>query len=66
MPVSQADYERATAIISHAVITKSVTLTYPDLTMRDRDEMIISIIDRMARMRGWAIKRDLIPVEDVE
>ncbi len=66
MTFSQDDYARATAIITHAVLTKGIEASYPSLSPRDQDEMFIAVIDRLARMRGWVIRRELAMADDGE
>lgn len=60
------DYERATAIITHTTLSVSVSRTYPEYTMRERNALIVGVIDRLARMRGYAIRREYVDVEDGE
>lgn len=60
MPLDPTEYERATAIISHATITRSLQIAFPSMSTEDRDMMFVAIIDRMARMRGWKIQRERI------
>ena len=64
MTFSQDDYARATAIITHAVLTKGIEASYPSLSPCEQDEMFIAIIDRLARMRGWSVKREHVMAED--
>ena len=66
MTFSQDDYARATAIITHAVLTKGIEASYPGLPPREQDEMFIAVLDRLARMRGWAIKRENAMADDDE
>lgn len=58
------EYERATAIVTHTTITRSLEISFPAMSDEDRDAMIIAIIDRLARMRGWAIRREYVDAED--
>lgn len=58
------EYERATAIVTHATISRSLEVSFPTMSDEDRDAMIIAIIDRLARMRGWAIRREYVDAED--
>jgi hypothetical protein len=53
-------YERISAIISHATLTKSVEMAYPDMPPSEQDALIVGVIDRMARMRGWAVRREFV------
>ena len=66
MTFSQDDYARATAIITHAVLTKGIEASYPSLSPREQDEMFITVIDRLARMRGWAIRRESVLIDEGE
>lgn len=66
MPVDPNEYERLSAIITHATLTRSVANAYPGMTMEEFDAMIVGILDRIARMRGWAIRRERVMAEDDE
>ena len=50
------NYARVSSIITHSTIKATVDFTFPDLTKRERDEVIIDIIARMARMRGYELR----------
>jgi hypothetical protein len=50
------EYEKLTAIVTHATITKSVASSFPHLTLEEIDAMFIGVVDRLARMRGWSIR----------
>lgn len=58
------EYERVTAIVTHATLMISIQRAYPKLTIEDRDAMVIGIIDRLARMRGWAVRREFFETEN--
>lgn len=58
------EYERATAIVTHATLTRSVANAYPSMTMEEFDAMIVGILDRIARMRGWAIRREHVMADE--
>jgi hypothetical protein len=64
MPITPTEYERATAIVTHATLKVSIDRSYPELSPEDRDALIVGVIDRMARMRGWAIRREFVLSED--
>jgi hypothetical protein len=64
MPISPTEYERATAIVTHATLKVSIDRAYPELDSSDRDAMFISIIDRLARMRGFTIRREFMLVDE--
>jgi hypothetical protein len=66
MPVTQDEYERITAIVSHATLTKSVEYAYPDMPPSEQDALIVGVIDRMARMRGWSVRREFVLEEEGE
>jgi hypothetical protein len=59
-PISHDEYERISAIVSHAALTKSVEQAYPDMPPSEQDALIVGVIDRMARMRGWAVRREFV------
>lgn len=56
MPASKDEYERVTAIVTHATISRSLETAWPDLSNEDRDAMFVAIIERLARMRGFSIR----------
>jgi hypothetical protein len=58
--ISQDQYERISAIISHATLTKSVEMAYPNMPPSEQDALIVGVIDRMARMRGWSVRREFV------
>lgn len=66
MPLDPTEYERATAIVTHATIARSLAISFPKMSDEDRDMMFVAIIDRMAQMRGWRIKREFADVEEGE
>lgn len=64
MPIDQNEYERISAIITNATLTKSVEYAYPKMPPSEQDALIVGVIDRVARMRGWAVRREHILSED--
>ena len=64
MPISQDEYEKISAIVTHATLTKSVEFAYPDMPPSEQDALIVGVIDRVARMRGWSVRREFIKNED--
>jgi hypothetical protein len=62
--VQPIDYVKATAIITSASLKLSIEHSWPYLQERDREVMIIDILDRMARLRGWSLRREPTLVED--
>jgi hypothetical protein len=66
MPISQDEYERISAIVTHATLTKSVEMAWPNMPPSEQDALIVGVIDRLARMRGWAVRREFVLNEDEE
>lgn len=66
MPIDPNEYERATAIVTHATMQLSIERAYPNLSQEDHDAMFIAVLDRMARMRGWVIRREFAEAEEGE
>jgi hypothetical protein len=64
--ISQNEYEIASAILSHATLTKSVEMAYPNMPPSEQDALIVGIIDRMARMRGWMVRREFVLEDESE
>jgi hypothetical protein len=60
MPISQDEYERISAIVTHATLTKSVEMAWPNMPPSEQDALIVGVIDRLARMRGWAVRREFL------
>jgi hypothetical protein len=60
------DYIRATAIITQATIQRSLKASWPELSQEERDQLLIEVLDRIARMRGWSIKREFVNSEEGE
>jgi hypothetical protein len=50
------DYTRASALVLHATLIKSIEASYPELTIEAQNAMVIDILDRAARMRGWSLR----------
>jgi hypothetical protein len=65
-PIDHNDYERISAIVSHAALTKSVEQAYPDMPPSEQDALIVGIIDRMARLRGWSVRREFVLEDESE
>jgi hypothetical protein len=61
-----SDYAKATAIIMSATLKKSIEHSWRWLQEEDREAMFIDILDRIARMRGWSIRREPALTEDDE
>jgi hypothetical protein len=66
MPVTQDQYEQITAIVTNVTLIKSVEYAWPDMPPGERDALVIGVIDRMARMRGWAVRREFVLSEEEE
>ena len=64
--LSPENYARVTAIVTHTTLKTTIERAFPDLSQLHLDEMIADIIDRMARMRGFAIQRNRIVATDEE
>jgi hypothetical protein len=54
------------AVIVHGCITLLIKEMYPEATQIERDRMFIEILERLARMRGWAIRPDFFAETDGE
>jgi hypothetical protein len=52
------------AVITHGALTLLIRELYPELDQAGRDQMFIAVLERLARMRGWAIKMDYFETED--
>ena len=50
------NYARVSSIITHSTLKATVDFTFPDLSDGERGEVIIDIIARMARMRGYEVR----------
>jgi hypothetical protein len=60
----QDEYARATAIVAHTTISMSITHRFPELTPEERAQMFVDIIDRLARLRGWSVRREVCARDD--
>lgn len=59
MPVTPEKYAHATAAISYATIQLSLEIAFPELSPTHQRELVIDIIDRMARLaKPWSIMAD--------
>jgi hypothetical protein len=63
-PIDPTEYERMTAEVTRTIISRSIEIAYPMFSSQDREAMFVGVIDRLARMRGWSIRRDFIRGED--
>jgi hypothetical protein len=50
------DYARLTAITTHTTLVKGIEEIYPDLSMEIQNAIVVDILDRVARMRGWELR----------
>ena len=58
------DYARASALITHATLIRSIETSYPALSMPEQHQILIDIIDRVARMRGWSLRLEPSVIEE--
>jgi hypothetical protein len=56
--LSPDNYERVAAIVSYGTIKLSIERAFPELSAQQHAEMIVAVIDRMARMQGWSVRRE--------
>lgn len=54
--LSPDDYVRTTAIVTHATIKRTLEGAFPELSITQHDELFISVIEEIARLRGIARK----------
>ena len=50
------DYARLAAITTHTTLVKGIEEIYPDLSMEIQNAIVVDILDRVARMRGWELR----------
>lgn len=62
--LDSGDYARASALIVHATLIKSIEASFPALSMVDQNVILIDILDRAARRCGWELKRAYVEAED--
>jgi hypothetical protein len=65
-PIEPSEYEKETAAVTSTIIRRSIEIAYPKFSSKRREDMIVGVIDRLARMHGWTIRRDYIHTEDGE
>lgn len=51
------DYARLSALVTHAVLIKGIEHSYPALSLDEQNAIIVDILDRVARMQGWELRR---------
>jgi hypothetical protein len=56
--MNPGDYARASALVLHAMLIRSIESSFPTLTIEEQNDIVIDILDRTARMRGWGLKRE--------
>ena len=64
--MTRDNYTRITAIVNHAAIKMAIEKTFPEASNEEQDNMILLVIERMARMRGYAIRREFSCAEEDE
>jgi hypothetical protein len=57
-PLNVLDYTQWSALITNSVLIRSIETSYPSMTMTDQDQLIIDILDRIARIHGWSVRRE--------
>jgi hypothetical protein len=63
-PMEPSEYEKETAAVTSTIIRRSIEIAYPKFSPKRREDMIIGVIDRLAHMHGWAIRRIYVRAED--
>jgi hypothetical protein len=66
MQISEDEYARNVAIVAHAILDKSVEAAFPLITPNEKGVLLIDIVDRMARIQGFAVRRAFIEADDEE
>jgi hypothetical protein len=61
---NSGDYARASALVVHATLVKSIEASFSTLPIADQDAILIDILDRVARRCGWEIRRVYVEAED--
>jgi hypothetical protein len=56
--LSPDNYERIAAIVSYGTIKLSIEKAFPALSAQEHAQMIVAVIDRMARMQGFGVRRE--------
>jgi hypothetical protein len=62
--VQPSDYVKAAAIVTNVSIKMSIRFSWPHLEEKDREVMLIDVIDRMARLHGWSLRREPVLAEE--
>jgi hypothetical protein len=57
-PMNSADYVHWSSLITNSVLIKSIEANYPTLTIAEQDALLIEVLDRIARIHGWSLKRE--------
>jgi hypothetical protein len=52
------EYAHVQAMTVHTALAMNIQYSYPELSVPERDELFIDVIDVIARMRGWVVKRE--------
>jgi hypothetical protein len=66
LKLSQDEYERATALITHATLKLSIERSFPELSKSDQDAVFIGVIARLAHSRGFSIHRVFVHHDEDE
>jgi hypothetical protein len=65
MSLDPTDYTKASALVVHATLVKSIEASYPHLTIAVQNAMLIDILDQVARVHGWRLRREAT-MEDID
>jgi hypothetical protein len=66
MEISEDEYARNMAIVAYAILDKSVEVAFPRIKPNEKGVLLIDIVDRMARIQGFAVRRAFIEADDEE
>jgi hypothetical protein len=56
--MSPEEYANVTAIVMHSQLKLAATIRFPALSIVEHDRLVLNVIDRLARLRGYRIAVD--------
>lgn len=58
------EYSRMVAVTIHEALRIQIGNRYPEITTDELDRITLDIIDRLARLRGYGVRRECNPQSD--
>jgi alkylhydroperoxidase family enzyme len=57
MPGDRVDYERGMALRAQAALQAEIDRAWPELSSVEREALFLAVVDRLACLHGFAVRR---------